>query len=96
MKQDRATELLDASLMDSQHGLHQVMRCVHVGLLCVQQRSADRPDMSSVVVMLSSEIALPRPKKPGYFIETDQTQECYESSVTNISTIYVHARGSLT
>ena len=46
-----------------------VLRSIHVGLLCVQQSPDDRPSMSSVVLMLSSESALPQPKMPGFFIE---------------------------
>ncbi|KAG8080247.1 hypothetical protein GUJ93_ZPchr0007g5349 [Zizania palustris] len=32
-----------------------VMRCIHIGLLCVQGEPADRPVMSSVVMMLGSD-----------------------------------------
>jgi hypothetical protein len=46
-----------------------VLRCIHLSLLCVQQRPEDRPSMSSVVVVLGSESALPQPKKPGFFLE---------------------------
>ncbi|KAG5235578.1 G-type lectin S-receptor serine/threonine-protein kinase [Salix suchowensis] len=45
-----------------------VLRCIHVALLCVQQRPEDRPTMSSVVVMLGSENPLPQPKQPGFFM----------------------------
>ncbi|GLT37748.1 hypothetical protein SLA2020_120490 [Shorea laevis] len=45
----------------------EVLRCIHVGLLCVQQRPEDRPDMLSVVLMLRGERALPEPKQPGFF-----------------------------
>ncbi|GLT37749.1 hypothetical protein SLA2020_120500 [Shorea laevis] len=45
----------------------EVLRCIHVGLLCVQQRPDDRPDMLSVVLMLKGESALPEPKQPGFF-----------------------------
>ncbi|KAK9155997.1 hypothetical protein Sjap_003477 [Stephania japonica] len=48
-----------------------VLKCIQVGLLCVQQLPKDRPSMSSVVSMLSSETAsLPQPILPGYFTET--------------------------
>ena len=48
----------------------QVLRCIHVGLLCVHQKhSEDRPTMNSVVLMLSNEEAkLPQPKMPGFFL----------------------------
>ncbi|KAG6397178.1 hypothetical protein SASPL_143343 [Salvia splendens] len=40
---------------------------INVGLLCVQENPKDRPNMSSVVSMLSSEIStLPPPKKPAF------------------------------
>ena len=32
-----------------------MVRCIQVGLLCVQDRANDRPDMHSVVLMLESE-----------------------------------------
>ena len=46
--------------------LSEVLRCIHVGLLCVQQRPEDRPSMSSVVLMLSSDNSLPNPRQPGF------------------------------
>ncbi|XP_061983622.1 cysteine-rich receptor-like protein kinase 15 isoform X2 [Populus nigra] len=47
----------------------EVLRCIHIGLLCVQEDPADRPAMSSVLHMLASDtIALPIPKQPGFSI----------------------------
>ncbi|GLT64179.1 hypothetical protein SLA2020_366870 [Shorea laevis] len=65
-KEGRPLELVDACLGES-HSLSEVLRCIHVSLLCVQQRAEDRPSMSSVVLMLSSESALPQPKETGAF-----------------------------
>ncbi|GMN61964.1 hypothetical protein TIFTF001_031043 [Ficus carica] len=95
MKEGRAFELVDACLRDSHQNLQEVLRCIHIGLLCVQQCPADRPNMSSVVVMLSSEQTnLPEPKPPGYFMETnspegDHCMRNAESSSTNKLTITV-------
>ena len=45
----------------------QVMRCVNIGLLCVQEKLEDRPIMSSVVIMLANDNApLLEPKEPGF------------------------------
>jgi len=45
----------------------EVLRCVHVGLLCVQEDPQLRPGMASVVVMLNSRsITLPAPDAPAY------------------------------
>ena len=67
--EDKAMELTDQSLGNMCTLSDQVLRCVHVGLLCVQQRPEDRPDMSSVILMLSSEILLPKPNQLGFYME---------------------------
>ncbi|GAB4850679.1 G-type lectin S-receptor-like serine/threonine-protein kinase SD1-1 [Ancistrocladus abbreviatus] len=84
-------ELVDPSI-DLSNNASQLRRCIHVGLLCVQQSPEDRPSMSSVVVMLSSEIELPRPKQPGFFIardlrEVDSFSSKPESCSTNEMTM---------
>lgn len=69
-KENRELELMDACYKNS-FVESQVKRCIQVGLLCVQKLSEDRPIMSSVVLMLSSDDAsLPRPKKPGFLSES--------------------------
>ena len=46
----------------------EMMRCINIALLCVQENATDRPTTSDVVAMLGSEnMALPEPKHPGYF-----------------------------
>ncbi|KAM3371365.1 hypothetical protein ACQJBY_018653 [Aegilops geniculata] len=63
----KATELVDSSIVSS-CPLHEVLRCIHVGLLCVQDHPKDRPLMSSVMFMIENESALlPTPKQPIYF-----------------------------
>lgn len=48
----------------------QVLRCIQVGLLCVQKLPEDRPDMSSVVFLLANDgVTLPQPRQPGFFTE---------------------------
>nr|DAD44701.1 TPA_asm: hypothetical protein HUJ06_002931 [Nelumbo nucifera] len=43
----------------------EALRCIHVGLLCVQEIAIDRPTMADVVSMLSNEIIQPPdPKQP--------------------------------
>ncbi|GMN65097.1 hypothetical protein TIFTF001_034169 [Ficus carica] len=84
--------LLDQHLRESNHNLKQVLRCIHVGLLCVQQSQVDRPSMSSVVMMLGSECELPQPKQPGYFTEMaspkgDNSSTKHESSSMNYMSI---------
>lgn len=47
----------------------EVLRAIHVGVLCVQKYPEDRPNMSSVVLMLGDEGQLPKAKQPGFFME---------------------------
>ncbi|KAG5235600.1 G-type lectin S-receptor serine/threonine-protein kinase [Salix suchowensis] len=67
-------ELIDECLAESSN-LSDIIRCIHVALLCVQQRPEDRPDMSAVVLILGSEIPLPQPKQPGFFMGENQHEQ---------------------
>ncbi|XP_048438334.1 G-type lectin S-receptor-like serine/threonine-protein kinase At1g61480 isoform X1 [Pyrus x bretschneideri] len=55
--------IVDEVLADS-YSASEAMRCLHVGLLCVQDNAADRPTMPEVDFMLSSETDRPQPKQP--------------------------------
>ncbi|CAL5403518.1 unnamed protein product [Camellia sinensis] len=96
-KEDRSMELIDESLRDS-CDLFEVLRSIHVGLLCVQQHPEDRPSMSTVVLMLGSEGVLPRPKQPGFFTERNLLEaDCSSSkgtinSVNEMTISMLHAR----
>ncbi|MQL84469.1 hypothetical protein Taro_016954 [Colocasia esculenta] len=46
-------DIVDPSL-GGQYPGDEVRRCIHIGLLCVQEAPEDRPTMTSVVLMLSS------------------------------------------
>ncbi|KAB1204086.1 hypothetical protein CJ030_MR5G019112 [Morella rubra] len=60
----RALDLIDPSL--TKFNNDEAAMCIQLGLLCCQQSVADRPDMNSVHLMLSSDsFTLPRPGKPG-------------------------------
>ncbi|RHN50081.1 putative protein kinase RLK-Pelle-DLSV family [Medicago truncatula] len=80
--EERALELLDESL-GQQCTPSEVVRCIQIALLCVQQRPEDRPEISSVVLMLiNGEKLLPKPKVPGFYTEKDVTPEL-DSSLAN-------------
>ncbi|KAK9155995.1 hypothetical protein Sjap_003475 [Stephania japonica] len=79
--EDRALELVDEVFTVDVSSRSAVLRCIQVGLLCVQQRLDDRPTMPSVVMMLGSESAnLPQPKQPGFYYERSSTDEGPSSS----------------
>ncbi|KAG2688174.1 hypothetical protein I3760_09G082700 [Carya illinoinensis] len=72
----REMEFVDPLLMESCM-ITQILKCMHIGLLCVQEEPTDRPTISKVVVLLGKEsIPLPNPKQPalsvGRVIQTDR------------------------
>ncbi|KAJ6827377.1 putative G-type lectin S-receptor-like serine/threonine-protein kinase B120 [Iris pallida] len=64
--EDRMNEMIDPTIQES-CSVAQVFRCVHVALLCVQDRADDRPDMQSILLMLGSEAATPPTPRPPTF-----------------------------
>ncbi|KAK2644252.1 hypothetical protein Ddye_019447 [Dipteronia dyeriana] len=65
----------------------EIIRCIHVGLLCVQELVKDRPTVSTVISMLNSEIAdLPIPKQPAF--TTRQNASDTDSEKKSISVNY--------
>ncbi|PON49913.1 Tyrosine-protein kinase [Parasponia andersonii] len=85
-KEGRPLELTDEFLHSDSFTESEVLRCIHVGLLCVQQLPQERPNMSSVLLMLGDESALPQPKEPSFFLEK-RTLDGNTSSSTNDFTI---------
>ncbi|KAK8629448.1 hypothetical protein V6N13_078289 [Hibiscus sabdariffa] len=75
-----ALEVVDPILRDGSRS--EIMRCIHLGLLCVQENIADRPTMASVALVLSSySISLPVPKRPAFSMNsTMETATMTESS----------------
>ncbi|CAL5003089.1 unnamed protein product [Urochloa decumbens] len=47
-------DVVDPSLAESGYPESEVVNCIEIGLLCVQENPVDRPDASAVVLMLSS------------------------------------------
>ena len=60
----------------------EMMRCIHIGLLCVQENIAHRPTMASIVLMLSSySLTLPVPSQPAFFMNSSTYQSELSSSM---------------
>lgn len=65
----KALDLMDM-LLENQFPASEALRCIQVGLLCVQQRPEERPTMPSVLLMLDSEsVLLPQPGQPGFYAD---------------------------
>ncbi|KAH6806583.1 G-type lectin S-receptor-like Serine/Threonine-kinase [Perilla frutescens var. frutescens] len=71
----RVEDLIDTRISGGRHEAEaeaEVLRCMHIGLLCVQELPTDRPSISDVMSMVSSEISvrLPKPKQPAFVIKS--------------------------
>ncbi|KAJ8545620.1 hypothetical protein K7X08_018203 [Anisodus acutangulus] len=81
----KAFELIDPSIVDSCFG-EEELRCIQVGLLCLQVNAVDRLTMSSVLFMLSNEATVPSPKQPSITPNTDSgTTETTPSSINEVT-----------
>ncbi|XP_062013327.1 putative cysteine-rich receptor-like protein kinase 20 isoform X3 [Rosa rugosa] len=80
-KEGRASEIIDTSLGES-YPISEVLRCIQIALLCVQEYVEDRPTMSKVVSVLGNDAALPSPRKPGFLLKRSN----YTSEDPNTST----------
>ncbi|XP_030968693.1 putative receptor-like protein kinase At4g00960 [Quercus lobata] len=77
----------------------EIIRCIHIGLLCVQENATDRPTMASVVLMLNSNsISLSVPSRPAFFIhsnvepDSQSDQSILLASTNDASITVLHPR----
>jgi len=79
--EEEIVSLIDPEMCKPDY-VDQILRCIHIGLLCVQEIAKERPTMATVVSMLNSDIGkLPRPSQPA-FIQT-QTEHRKNSAQQN-------------
>jgi hypothetical protein len=95
-KEGKAEELVDSYIMDS-CSPEEVLLCIHVGLLCVQENPDDRPLMSAVVFVLENgSTTLAAPSRPAYFsrhnIEMEIVRDDIQNSVNNITLTEIQGR----
>ncbi|CAN1239371.1 G-type lectin S-receptor-like serine/threonine-protein kinase At4g27290 [Linum grandiflorum] len=76
-------EVIDETVNKESCNQSEALRCIHVALLCVQQRPEDRPNMAAVVLMMGSENPLPQPKQPGFYLRRNPLETTDTSSSTN-------------
>ncbi|XP_044465170.1 G-type lectin S-receptor-like serine/threonine-protein kinase At4g03230 isoform X2 [Mangifera indica] len=68
-REDKALDLIDQKLRESWK-TDEILKCINIGLLCVQEDPDDRPTMSMVIVMLGGEtVTLPTPKPPAFILK---------------------------
>ncbi|KAF2303574.1 hypothetical protein GH714_019379 [Hevea brasiliensis] len=94
-KEERVLDIVNSS-PEGSYSPHEVLRCTQIGLLCAQEKAMDRPTMAEVVLMLSSETALPSPKQPAFIFRTQSSsntisvgigEEEYSSSINKATIV---------
>ncbi|XP_073004947.1 cysteine-rich receptor-like protein kinase 6 [Typha latifolia] len=82
--QGMAFEVTDKYIIEESPS-QDVLRCIQIGLLCVQEVPSERPNMKSIVLMLSSHdstTTLPAPKQPAFLIQSGMPNVVQCSSIT--------------
>ncbi|XP_074304325.1 cysteine-rich receptor-like protein kinase 44 [Silene latifolia] len=65
--EDEPLNLMDTELGDNFEE-EKVLKCIQLGLLCIQENAIDRPRMTAIVASLNGQaIRLPTPKAPHFF-----------------------------
>jgi len=68
-REGTVTNIMDPTLENGSQ--NEMIRCIDIGLLCVEEDLNNRPTMANVALMLnSSSITIPLPKRPAFFIDT--------------------------
>ncbi|KAK8450454.1 hypothetical protein SEVIR_6G030900v4 [Setaria viridis] len=76
-------DVVDTSLVESGYPERELLNCIEIGLLCVQENPADRPDASAVVLMLSSPTSTSddrrAPSRPAFVFSSGFTESDHPS-----------------
>ncbi|KAG6386989.1 hypothetical protein SASPL_152171 [Salvia splendens] len=89
---NKAIDMIDPTLLESCEK-SEVIKCINIGLLCVQEDPDDRPSMATVVVMLGSKTnPLPLPSQPAFVVRRrlSSTSSSSSSASTKPKTISVN------
>jgi hypothetical protein len=93
-REDKAVEIVDSSLSE-QHA-KEILKCIQIGLLCVQEHATDRPTMLAVVFMLGNETTLAYPKQPAFILKSTYNRDGLLSeggnSVNEVTITMINAR----
>ncbi|BAT93993.1 hypothetical protein LR48_Vigan02g232200 [Vigna angularis] len=68
-KEGKALNIVDPSLNNNSR--NEMLRCIHIGLLCVQENLVDRPTMATIILMLNSHsLSLAIPAEPAFYMNS--------------------------
>ncbi|XP_060971080.1 cysteine-rich receptor-like protein kinase 26 isoform X2 [Cannabis sativa] len=89
-----AANLIDPKILLGSRS--EILRCIQIGLLCVQEDVADRPTVNSIVLMLNSHsVTIRAPSKPAFFMHSNFGPEMsLSSNNSNSAASQSHGHGS--
>ena len=77
-------EIVDPSLHNN-YSESEVLKCVHIGLLCVQESPSDRPGMANVILMLvGRSTSLPAPSRPAFLFRLNEDENHVHGDLSNL------------
>ncbi|KAK9706525.1 hypothetical protein RND81_07G132200 [Saponaria officinalis] len=98
-------DIVDEALPSTKNHINQIKRCIKIGLLCAQEDPRQRPNMSTVLLMLNNDtIDIPQPLRPSPLVlinnmdlihsnsQSSQTHTSHETSLNDISHSYLDPR----
>lgn len=84
-------DLVDARLND--FPVEEVIKCIHIGLLCIQEYAIQRPKMTSIVAALSGQsVSLPAPNSPHFIRNINNFDDYRTLSADNSQNVYTGIR----
>ncbi|KAM4115250.1 hypothetical protein ACJW30_04G134600 [Castanea mollissima] len=90
-REGKAMEIVDASLGET-YPANEVLRCIQIGLLCVQEHARDRPTMLTIVFMLGNDTPLPSPKQPAFISTSTNNNRDMLTSINEVSISEIDGR----
>ncbi|KAK8612552.1 hypothetical protein V6N13_092665 [Hibiscus sabdariffa] len=84
-------EVIDSTL-GGLYSTEEMLKCIQIGLLCVQEHATHRPTMSIVVSMLSNEATLPSPEQPAFIEKKNHEGDEILSTENVVSITMIQAR----
>ncbi|XP_035839778.1 putative receptor-like protein kinase At4g00960 isoform X2 [Helianthus annuus] len=93
-RDETLSNIIDPVLLRGSSSSTDIVRCIHIALLCVQKDAVDRPTMSEVVSMLNSfSLTLQVPLEPAFFTENsaDHVNASNENFIGSSSKIFINS-----
>lgn len=95
-RQGTAATMIDPMARANNGSAEDMLRCIHVGLLCIQENPSLRPTMASITRMLdASTLTLPVPSEPAYFREGFISEE-YHPPISNYKHVVALSKNEMT